>query len=244
MQEITEDLTKRLVSQMNLEQQSAVDLVAKLSSLELVRLWSGLRFIERHFDALTLIFFMESLTAMDPGTKSQKLKQLFVQNSSTQDKLDLVDGYMFSEQYTFGGSHGITRHLMFADFEVDTHWKKNNLDPSWTMWQDGCSTGTSSMCFCLKWLEENLRKLDLYVAGVVGKIYKMRCAVAHEAFPVIFLPEYEDFDSANMIGTSTIVDAFPWPNGKFITYECSLHPCRFQEIMLSTAREFLMQRYL
>lgn len=241
---VIKDLTKRLISQLGTEQQNATDIVARLSDMERIRLWSGLRFIENRYDVLTFIFFLEALTSAMPGSKSEKLQQLFVKNSSEQEKKDLVDGYLFSDPYSFGEGSGITRHVLFSDFNADVNWIESNLDTSWTEWQRCCSAGNSSICFCLKWLEENLSNLDLYVARVVEKLYEMRCAVVHEAFPVVFLPEYKDFDNAGMVGTSTIVDAFPLRNGLFISYECSLHPNRIQEIMTAIARQFLINTYL
>lgn len=236
---ITIDLTKRLVNQMGLEHQHASKLVYKLEELEKVRLWAGLRFIENKSDILTFIFFLESLTATAEGSKSKKLQKVFVKHATKKDKMDLVTGYLFSKPYVFGKKKTINRHSMFKDFEQDIKWQKNNMIPEWTDWKKFCSAGNSPLCFCNKWLLDNPYKIDQYTCKIIKRLYEMRCAVVHDAFPVTFVPEYKDFDSVGMTGTSTIVDAFPLKNGKFVSYECSLRPSRVQKIFISVITNFL-----
>jgi len=230
-------LKDRLASQLGFTADGAQNLITslKLSDLDKVRLWCGLRFIDQDRDALRVLFFLESLVAIKQRDKSRQLKELFVDHAEEEEKIDLVDGFFFSRPFKFDNTRGEVRHTVFDDFSQDKTWISKNIDPSSVNWKKDCSSGQAPSCYCIQWLKDHLISIDTYVRSVVGHLYEMRCAVVHEAFPVIFF-EPNRTDSAldvHPIG--------PKPDD-FISHEVTIKPERFFEIGRNVARRYLLSK--
>ncbi len=228
-------LNKMLKSSLSLNDMEVEQLMSKLSKIEKFRLLTGLRFIKKEKSALSEIFFLESLIAVKKNGKCNKFIELFLNNLDEIEKLDLIDNFLFSQPYKFQVSRDEPRHVMFTDFERDSPWIKKNIDSSWRSYRDYCSSGNSPNCFCMQWLKSNQSKIDVYLKIVVWNLYKMRSAVVHECFPVVFLPNYND--NIDGIEISALMDAFPIDHSidKFVSYRATMKPKRFYEITKNIA---------
>jgi len=239
---LKDGLKDELKAQFVLTQSEAEAVAEKMDPLISARLWAGLRFVAGNKqDPLTWIFFLESLVALKQKGKSHKLQKLFVGYADEAEKIELLDGFLFSRRYRFGTKgKRVVRHVMFRGFLSDEKWKSENFDPSWNSWRGYCSGGTPSpICFCVDWIKSQKHLINKYLRVLIGHLYEMRCAVVHEAFPVVFFP---DLFLAPHI-QSTMRDAYPIGHGLswFRSYESSIRPNRFIEILRNVAKCYLLK---
>ena len=184
-------------------------------------------------------FLLESLVYFEQGKKSEGLKSLFRNNLSIDDKKFLLTGFTFSEPYTIGNSWYPCRHEMFNDFNNDNHFKEIYLiEDSVT---DACSF---SACLYGSWLDHNPQNIDVYLNQLIDKFREMRNSFVHEAFPILFLPSYEQKNTAATF-TASVIDAYPIQgHEQFRAYECFLDPDEFFPIITKCISSYLVNKYV
>jgi len=184
-------------------------------------------------------FLLESLVYIDEGKKSEKIRNLFRNNLSIDEKRILLIGFMFSEPFSLGQSWYPCRHIMFADFNRDENFKKLYLIEKKV--PESCSLNT---CYCENWLNENPQNIDDYLNKLVDKFREIRNSVVHESFPIIFLPSYEGKKTAASF-TASVIDAYPiLDKNKFRAYECYLDPDIFFKIINNCIVSHIRNKYL
>ena len=219
------------------------------NDLEKVRLRAALSFLnyssklDEHgngytFRLLGAIFVLESLVAVKEKYKLVKLKKLIKENLEFEDKILLLSNFIFSGVYEFKKRPNYPlRHLMFKDVQKDFIFLKKHLivkkDCKYCFPRD-CSSG------CIDWLRENPVKINNYTDKLVEYLYEMRCAVVHESFPVIGLPDYSEKHTAGSFSAS-VLDCYPCSKNKkhFRSYETTIDPDEFFKIIKKCIRNYL-----
>jgi hypothetical protein len=231
------ELKELLIKQLSLTGEEADKVISKQSDLENFRLLAGLYLIESKNDPLYMIFFLESLIACKENEKRRLLQKLFKEYTSKEEKLDLIEHFRFTKPYQFRTTRGAYRHAMFKDLEKDPKWIADNYGPDPTVWMEDCG----GVCMCMDWLADNPQKLNDYLDAVISNLYQMRCAIVHESFPVIMLPDYSGLQDGPSQHASH-VDVFPIGSdlSMFVAYETSIRPTRFFEITLNIAKKYLL----
>lgn len=98
--------------------------------------------------ALLELFTLESLIFYEKGSKVDKFKRLLQEHVSLDGQILLLTHFTFSEPYKFKTDRGKCRHLMYADFLKDQHFRSMYMvtekEPEY------CSM---SLCYCQDWLK-------------------------------------------------------------------------------------------
>lgn len=229
------ELLKRLQNQLILTEKESKQILFNLQEIDKIRLWAGLKFIDKEYNVLLEIFFLESLIAIDQPEKCKKLTNLFCNFTNFEEKVNLIDRFLFSEPFNLGQKKGIHRHVQFSDFVKDEEWIKEKIDSSWINWKEYCSSGNTPLCFCMEWLKSHKDKgrINCYLEKIIEYLYDMRCAVVHEAFPVNFLAVNEK---------TSLVDSYPSRKHKkrFVSYNVYMSPDSFFKITRNVAKRYLL----
>jgi len=168
---------------------------------------------------LSVIFAIEGVAPPDLGNR-ERLVRFVVKYLDRTDKQTLLHGYLFTPKYPLGGKRGKERHLMFEDAMADTEFRKQELQPQEPEY---CSTGQHPGCFCSRWLSsQNDTVLDGFAAQFGQKLYEMRCAVVHDATPVIFGEARDPKPQDAAVWSFTLWDAYTVGGGQYVTYETGL----------------------
>jgi len=217
--------------------------------LEKIRLLSVINFFNYTFrvkeDAyifrlLGSIFTLESLVAAKQRNKKAKVQKLFKENLEPEDKISLLNGFIFSEKYEFKkGPKHFPRHVMFEDFDKDANFKKYHCVPSEKI--EFCSGSNAPICYCIEWLRQNLSKVDDYLNTLISNLYDMRHAIVHESFPVLGLPDYSEKHTVGSFSAS-LADAYPVSDDKkyFRSYKAYIDPDKFFEIIKNCIKNYLL----
>lgn len=218
--------------------------------LENVRLLAAIRFLAYTekiqeeasvFKLLGILFTVESLVAAKQDKKEGKVQKSLRDNLNVDQKVQLLDGFIWSEEYDFRkGKIFPLRHIMFSDFNSDLDYKKNNYLNKEIEY---CSAGRVPLCNCVKWLRSNPAKINCYLDKLVHYLYEMRHAIVHESFPVLGFP-IERKDDGIQMSFNSLLDAFPVTRNKerFRAYEAFIERTQLFDIFKSCIKNYLLHR--
>ena len=247
---VKEELIQVLREILNFDEQTAALITENVSTenemLRLVQILKSKRISDQSINNeaysikwLHTYFLLESLVFCEEGKKSEKLRTLFRNNLTLNEKKTLLTGFMFSEPYTLGESWYPCRHIMFEYFNQDENFKGVYLIDDKV--PETCSLNT---CYCGDWLNDNPDNIDDYINKLVDKFREIRNSVVHESFPIIFLPSYEGKKTAASF-TASVIDAYPiFEKDKFRAYECYLDPENFFQIITNCIIKYVRSKYL
>jgi hypothetical protein len=171
------------------------------------------------FKVLATVFAIEGIAPADLGNQ-ERIIRFLVRYLDRDEKCTLLHGFIFTDEYPLGGDRAHQRHLMFQQAIADKDFRKLNW---YEKEPDYCSTGHLPLCFCRQWLGT---QPDGVVNDYIGKfgqrLYKMRCAVVHDATPVLFGEARAEKPPDVAVWSFTLVDAFTVRGGGYVTYETGL----------------------
>lgn len=241
---IREVFKNELLACLNLNEEEAEKLIAMLPEIQAVRLSASLR-SKRIYDfhvskkaaglkGLLELFTLESLIFYQKGNKEDKFKRLLREHISLPNKIELLSNFMFTEPYKFRTNSGERRHLMYCDFLKDAQFRSIFCIPDKE--PEHCSF---SLCYCYEWLKEQ-SSVDAYIDLFAERLFEIRNAFAHEAFPILLLPSYDDRGDVASF-SSALIDCYPLREDRelFRSYESSLNP----EVYFRITKE-CMQSYV
>lgn len=194
---------------------------------------------EKTLRTLFYISTLESIIAVKKSHK-QKIKLVsdaIIKHLSEDEKLKLLGGFIFSKTYLFGSGKLGLRHLMIKDVMKDKKFNRYGYIESQTRY---CSTGHPNyLCRCVEWLKET-KSYDKYIPELVKSFSEMRGAMLHEAFPVLWFPDYKH-DPKVAIYSSALVDAHPTHNHPLIfkSYESGIDSEEFYKWIKKIILEYL-----
>jgi hypothetical protein len=205
---------------------------AACTDLELFRLDAALRFVRRAKSPSEVFFFAEALVAAKRRNKCDRLVGLISDHASSDDKVELVAGWAFTDPYPFGSARGPVHHVSYQHCVADKDWLDlqgfSTTDPD----PFDCSAGIGSHCPCIAWLRENRGRLNEFVERVVRHLCDMRHSLVHESWPVLMVAD----DVPGSDGGS-VLDCYPCDphdENMFRTYESGITLDRFKSITLAT----------
>jgi hypothetical protein len=171
------------------------------------------------FKVLACVFAIEGVAL--PGLGNQeRITRFLVRYLNTEEKMTLLHGYLFTAEYALGAGAAHQRHLMFSRAVADVDFRTRNFyeeEPEY------CTTGPHPLCFCSSWLHERGEPIVNDLARAFGeKLYQMRCAVVHDATPVVFGEAQDGMPPDVAVWSFTLVDAFTVRGGGYVTYETGL----------------------
>jgi len=217
---------------------------AALPELDRFRLDAALRFVRRATAPAEVFFFAESLVAAKQHPKCARVKKLFRDHATTEDKIELLAAWAFTDPYRFGTEAPFAaRHVMYADCIVDTDWITEN-------WGEedgylGCSTAVrnlGSLCPCERWLREKPAAIDKALDVLIGHLCDMRHSLVHESWPVFMVTDPLPPESSG----SSMRDCYPCAPEDldiFRSYESGITFERFKTIAAATVRNHLVAKY-
>ena len=227
-----QDDNEMLCRVLKMESGAVFDASARYKGREeaLFRFLFAMRFLDRVINVelkdeasilkvLSIVFAIEGIAPSDLGNR-ERFVTFLVKYIDQIGKLTLLHGYLFTPEYPLGGEPRRERHLMFGAAVKDQAFREqrgDDRDPEY------CSTGQSPTCFCTGWLRRQSEAvLNDFTKQFGEKLYAMRCAVAHDATPVVFggIRDRKPDDPA--IRSFTVVDAYSVRDGKYVTYETGL----------------------
>ena len=241
---ISELFKDELITCLELSVVEAEQVIKILPEIQALRLSAALRF-KRIADfyvsekasglrGLLDLFTFESLIFYKKGQKDEKFKWLLREHISSEDKIELLSSFTFSEPYKFKTDHGKCRHLMYPDFLRDMKFRNKNCASNSE--PEHCSL---RLCYCDAWLKTQA-SVDAHLDLFTERLLEMRNAFAHEAFPIFLLPRYEGSRDAATY-SSTILDCYPLREEKMIfrSYECCLDPAIYFRITKACMKNFI-----
>ncbi len=197
---------------------------------ELFRFLFAMRFLDRAFNVeltdrasvfkvLSVIFAVEGIAPAGLGNRDRVVR-FVVKYLDRAEKQTLLHGYLFTPEYPLGGRPGRERHLMFDAASHDTQFRNQRLQQAIP---ELCSTGQYPSCFCTSWIGTQPETVvDDFAAKFADRLYQMRCAVVHDATPVVFggVDDRRPDDAA--FWSFSLWDAYSVRGGQFVTYESGL----------------------
>lgn len=197
---------------------------------ELFRFLFAMRFLDRVnrvelkeeasiLRVLSVVFAIEGI-APDNLNNCQRLTTFLARYLDQHEKQKLLDGYLFTPSYPLGGQPGNERHLMFDQAEADTKLRRQELREAGS---ESCRPRQGGSCFCSQWLRaQDSTVLDSLIIQFGERLYNMRCAVVHDATPVIFgeVGDPKPPDTASW--SFTLLDAYSIRGGQYVNYRTGL----------------------
>jgi hypothetical protein len=242
---VATEASELLREQLGMTDAEASRVAAAMPEVDGFRLWVALRYLRRAASPFDVFFFVEALVAAKQRRKCDLVTKLFRDHASPEDKIELAEGWAFSDPYRFGsGGTPIVRHAMHADCFADTRWVQDNAV---TPEPQGCWAGPHTNCPCVKWLREKPGDVDRVLGIVVGHLCDMRHGLVHESWPTAMVAEYDaSAAAASATYSSTVLDIYPCdPHDpdRFRSYESGVSFDRFKAIATATARNHLLAAY-
>ncbi|GAC1702744.1 MAG: hypothetical protein NVS9B4_08800 [Candidatus Acidiferrum sp.] len=171
------------------------------------------------FKVLSRIFAIEGIASGDMQNK-KRLERFLVKYLVTEEKLRLLNGYLFTSVHLLGKERQHERHIMFQAAVADRDFRSRNYrveDPEY------CTTTPYGACFCSPWLRDQAEPiLDKCVAEFSKKLYQMRCAVVHDATPVLFGAASDQKPPDVKSWSFSLVYTFTVGAGGYVTYESGM----------------------
>ena len=171
------------------------------------------------FKVFASVFAIEGIAPAGLGNQ-ERITRFLVRYLNRDEKMILLHGYLFTAEYSLGGGPAHQRHLMFSRAVADNDFRRRNFyeeEPRY------CTMGLHSLCFCSLWLREQAGPIVDDLARVFGeRLYQMRCAVVHDATPVVFGEAQDGRPPDAAVWSFTLVDAFTFRGGGYVTYETGL----------------------
>lgn len=222
------------------------------NDLELVRIISPLDLLdycervlpsdEKIIRTLFYITVLESVLAAKKSNsaKIKLLSEAFCKHLDNNDKILLLNGFLFTDDYKFGeGSIVDTppRHLMYKDMAKQQDYIK--IDTSIEKY---CFTGSNRICRCITWVSQN-GTFDKYIKILVERLCEMRGALLHEGFRVIWFPDF-DIPEGFTHFASSLVDAHPTHTelDTFRTYESGIDSTDFYKLIKKIIKKYYLEK--
>lgn len=233
-----ERIIGQLIKALDIDGEEAKDLLSKFDTdFKKIRLISPIDFL-LYFESklpkdektLRTLFYISILESVIAAKKKHKQKvelvsKAIIKHLFKNEKIKLLGGFLFSKTYIFGSGKLSMRHLMFGEMMKDKIFNRYGYFESQKKF---CSTGYPNyLCRCTEWLEvKDLQ--DKFIPDLVKRLLEMRGAMLHEAFPVLWFPDYDPSPEVTMY-SSTIVDAHPTENHPLIfrSYESGIDSAEF-----------------
>jgi len=191
-------------------------------------------------EAVTLPIIL-AINVIEAVSKERSNEQRFVKfikkGLSTEQKIELLSSYIFSEIYDFGKGHGVMRHVMFdARLGKRTDDEIQYIDPEF------CSTsGSGSICDCQEWLRhQSTRTVNSFIESLAKNLYTLRSAMVHEgsAPSFVFLDSEIPKDAASY--SHEVIDAVTVARGKHMSFGSGLR----KNVLLKIVKDGLWSRVI
>ncbi len=214
--------------------------------IDLFRLIMAVRFLDHALEnelkdnsttlkVASALFTVEGVAPATLLPNRNRLKRFLVKYLTTEEKVTLLNGFLFAGGHALGQAGSPSRHLMFESALNDAAFRKRNYlddrDPKC------CSTRQYPDCFCARWLPaQGDGIINGFTEQLGDKLYDMRNAVAHDAIPVFFA--FTEEKPPHVAGWSmTLVDVFTREERQsFVTYVTGLHVRQILDIFLNGLR--------
>ena len=227
-----QDDNEMLCRVLKMESEAVFDASAKYEGREeaLFRFLFAMRFLDRvtsvelkdeasTLKVLSAIFAIEGIAPSDLGNR-ERFVQFLMRYMDQNGKRTLLQSYLFTPAYPLGGETGRERHLMFDAASKDEAFRKETF---WDALPEYCGTDQYSSCFCSRWLVgQPERVLDDFTRLFGERLYAMRCAVVHDATPVVFGGIRDQKPDDAGFWSFSVWDAYSVQGGQFVTYETRL----------------------
>jgi hypothetical protein len=243
---LEEEVRDALQAELGLLPRDAEDVVYLMRPLQRFRASAALRLMRRARTPFDVYFCAESFAAATVEGKCAKMTQLFVQRLATNDKIELLASWAFSDQYRFDSSRGPVRHVMHSDCASDTAWLEDNIGRP-TCPDDSCSVGLNSGCPCVGWIRDHPAAVDPSLETLVSHLCDMRNSMVHESWPVFMVAELIDVPGLPPADAASMLDCYPSNRNdpeQFRTYETGITLDRFKVIVRMALREEVLTRNL
>lgn len=194
------------------------------------------RLVQSDDSIILITFYIASIEAIQKlknrgrSISKTKLVYKFLKNNlRLEDKIKLLRSFTFSRKYKFKQGIGATYHLM-------RHGYIRSITNPYEFPDKFCMTGSRPECQCIVWLRENEAKVNRYINKLAHHLYKMRCAVLHDASGVLWIHDFESSENSS----GSLRDAYSINDDYFVSYESGINRSEFYSIMKPAFEKFLM----
>ena len=166
------------------------------------------------------------------------MTKFFDQTLNDNEKILLLRAFTFSTPFLLGNDPPRPRHLMYEEYKQDSKFKTKHYieeDPS------DCTESASNapLCYCERWLRERgMGKLRDFFHTLIEKLYEMRSAIVHDAFPVLFF--FHHNEQTEEFASVSLADIYTHKK-KYISYNAGLSYSEFEKLIKKAFLTFFEQ---